>query len=50
MTIQEINYALADIKETLAIYANQPMTAYTQKLWNEVDNLIDLKIKLERAA
>jgi len=43
MTITEINYALADIKTTLAIYADQPMTAYTAKLWAEWDDLIALK-------
>lgn len=40
MTRTEINYALADIKATLAIYADQPQTAYTRKLWVEWDALI----------
>lgn len=40
MTKGEITYALEDIKETLAIYANSPMTNYTAKLWREWDLLI----------
>lgn len=40
MTQVEIRFALADIKETLAIYADQPMTDYTAKLWSEWDDLI----------
>ncbi len=43
MTVNEINFALADIKETLAIYADKPMNAYTAKLWAEWDKLIALK-------
>jgi hypothetical protein len=46
MTIAEINFALADIKETLAIYSDSAMTGYTTKLWNEFDALIALKTKL----
>lgn len=46
MTINEINFALADIKETLAIYANAAQSAYTVKLWNEFDALIALKTKM----
>lgn len=42
MTQAEIRYALNDIKETLAIYANSPMTAYTAKLWAEWDRLISM--------
>lgn len=44
MTAAEINFALADIKDTLAIYADAPMTAYTLKLWNEFDALMALKL------
>ena len=40
MTYNEIRFALADIKATLAIYADQPMTDYTAKLWAEWDSLI----------
>lgn len=47
MSQNEIRFALADIKETLAIYANSPETAYTRKLWAEWDALM---AKLERAA
>lgn len=37
MTQAEIKFALSDIKETLAIYANSPQTDYTRKLWAEWD-------------
>lgn len=40
MTQAEIKFALNDIKQTLAIYADQPQTAYTRKLWAEWDALI----------
>lgn len=40
MTQTEIRYALADIKATLAIYADQPASDYTRKLWAEWDALI----------
>jgi len=40
MTQAEIKFALADIKATLAIYADQPQTNYTRKLWAEWDALI----------
>lgn len=46
MTINEINYALNDIKETLQIYVNSPQTSYTKKLWEEWDRLIVLREKM----
>lgn len=40
MTQAEIKFALNDIKETLAIYADAPQSPYTIKLWAEWDALI----------
>jgi len=40
MTQSEIKFALNDIKETLAIYADLPQTDYTRKLWDEWDRLM----------
>lgn len=40
MTQSEIKFALNDIKETLAIYANLPQSEYTRKLWAEWDLLV----------
>lgn len=41
MTQDEIKFALNDIKQTLAIYADAPATAYTRKLWAEWDALME---------
>ncbi len=44
LTIDQINYALADIKETLHIWRDTE-SDYTRKLWAEWDYLILLKQK-----
>jgi hypothetical protein len=44
MTLDQISYTLADIKETLAIWRDAE-TDYTRKLWAEWDYLLVLKAK-----
>jgi hypothetical protein len=46
-TLSQVNFALADIKETLAIWRDQD-TEYTRKLWAEWDFLIVKKQEMMR--
>lgn len=50
--LDKINFALADIKETLAIWRDEkPMEdPYMRKLWAEWDRLCEEKHRLERKA
>lgn len=43
--LSQIDYALGDIKETLAIWRDSD-TEYTRQLWSEWDYLIVLKQKM----
>lgn len=43
MTRTEINFAIADVQETLAIWADRTPTAYIWQLRNELANLKELK-------
>lgn len=48
-TLSEVNYALADIKETLHIWRDAPEgDAYVAKLWREWDEMLDRKRELTR--
>jgi hypothetical protein len=48
MTYAQVTYALADIKETLAIWVDAPEgDAYVAKLLRQWDDLMALKQKME---
>ena len=50
MTLSQVNFALADIKETLQIWRDEPAThPYVAKLLREWDSMLDLKRKLQKA-
>lgn len=49
MTLEQVNWALMDIKETLAIWRDEPETnPYVAKLWREWDELLDYRRELEK--
>lgn len=37
MTTEQLRFAIRDVKETLAIWRDEPETDYTRKLWAEWD-------------
>lgn len=47
--LAKVRFALADLRETLAIYRDED-TEYTRKLWSEWDFLIVKAQKMEAAA
>lgn len=48
-TLAEVNYALADIKETLAIWNHEPTThLYVAQLLREWDEMLDRKRELSK--
>ncbi len=47
MTLSQVNFALADIKETLAIWRDESSDhPYVAKLLRQWDEMLDLKRKL----
>lgn len=48
-TLSEVNFALADIKETLALWIGEPVdNPYVVKLLKEWDEMLDRKRELSK--